>query len=308
MTGRGGRGWRLLAPRTEAYPRLLAQVTDPPAIRVRGQLEPDWPMVAVVGARLSTPYGEDVAYDLAMGLAQAGMVVVSGLARGIDACAHRGALDGGGATIAVMGSGPDTIYPPEHAELADRIAAQGALVTQFEEGIAPIASNFPRRNQVLSGLCIGVVVVEARRRSGAMSTAGAAGAQGRAVMAVPGSVHSQASRGCHDLVRDGARLVTSLAEVLEEVRAETSVAALAPAAVGTADAPPVFGDVRDDVLRVLRSRAMTLEEICARLRLAPSDAAVALAELRLDAHVVLREGLYSAVRRRKPRSSPAARE
>jgi len=308
MTGRVRRHWRLVEPESTAYPRLLAKIPEPPAIRVRGRLDAGWPMVAVVGARMSTPYGEDVAYDLGMGFAQAGVVVVSGLARGIDACAHRGALDGGGPTVAVMGTGPDTIYPPEHAELAERIADQGALVTQFEEGVRPLPHNFPMRNQVLSGLCIGVVVVEARRRSGAMSTAGAAGSQGRAVMAVPGSVFSQASRGCHDLVRDGARRVTSVAEALDEVRAETSAGELIAPAMGIGDRTPGFGDRRDDVLRVLRSRAMTLDELCARLRLPPGDVAVAVAELRLDSHVVLRDGVYSAVRRRTGGAAVTRRE
>jgi DNA processing protein len=245
-------------------------------------------MVAIVGARRCSPYGEEVAFEIAHALATAGYIVVSGLARGIDACAHRGALASGGRTIAVMGTGPDRVYPWCHRSLAEEIAAAGALLTQFPAGTLPRPANFPQRNAVISGLSLGVVVVEARRRSGAMLTAGSAGSQGRVVMAVPGSVFSPASAGCHDLIRDGARLVSDAGDVLQELAAEPLS--------GLVRATPrrrLHGDARDDVTRELAVRPMTLDLLCARLRLEPREVAVAAAQLRLDGEVSLREGVYT---------------
>lgn len=302
------RRWRRVHPHTPAYPHLLNGVDDPPPLHVLGELAPDAAMLAIVGARMSTPYGDDVAYEMAAGLARAGLVVVSGLARGIDAAAHRGALDAGGRTIAVMGTGPGMVYPPEHRELALRISQSGALVTQFDTGTKPFPGNFPKRNEVLSGLCIGVVVVEARRRSGAMLTAGSAGHQGRAVMAVPGSVFSGASRGCHDLIRDGARLVTSVDDILGELNSETLSLGLTRAPVVASAEPPGFGDLRDDVLAMLRTRPATLDELAGRLRRSARDVAVAVATLRVDGMVALRDGAYSMVRKRVAPAGLAARE
>src|SRR6202171_3074593 len=195
--------WHRLQPDDDGYPALLREIQRPPGLDVAGDLDGGDEVVAIVGSRLSSPYGEDLAYEMAAELASSGIVVASGLARGIDACAHRGALDAGGRTIAVMGTGRDRMYPIEHLALARRISGQGALVTQFEPDSAPVRTTFPTRNQTLSGLSLGVVVVEAKRRSGAMLTAGSAADQGRLVMAVPGSVHSPTSAGCHDLLQIG---------------------------------------------------------------------------------------------------------
>lgn len=208
----------LIAERTPAYPRLLAQIDDPPGLLfLRGSLEPcDAVAVAIVGARHATTYGRRVAFQLAGGLARAGYTVVSGLARGIDAAAHRGALDAGGRTLAVLGSGVLSIYPPEHAELAVEITARGGVLSESHPLATPSAGAFPSRNRIVSGLALGTVVIEAADRSGALITARLAGEQGREVFAVPGPIDSRMSRGCHRLIRDGAKLVESVDDILEE--------------------------------------------------------------------------------------------
>ncbi len=283
-------GWRRCLPGSPEYPVLLGQVRQPPALVVRGTLEPAAEMVAVVGARRLTAYGEEIAYQMGAHLAAAGVTVVSGMARGIDAAAHRGALDGGGRTVAVMGTGPDTVYPPEHRGLAERIAAGGALVTQFPARTRPLRQNFPSRNEVISGLSLGVVVVEARRQSGAMLTAGSAGSQGRTVMAVPGSVHNPASRGCHDLIRDGAALVTSAQEVLRLLHSDPMFQLVLPG-VGRA-ARRGYGDTRDLVVSALEAGSLTLDEVVAAVAKPSAEVVTAVARLRLDEAVRLRDGSY----------------
>lgn len=208
---------RLLAPGSPDYPALLRVVPGPPTLRVRGSLErSDALAVAIVGARQCTPYGVAVAERLASDLAMRGVTVVSGLARGVDTAAHRGALAGGGRTIAVLGSGIDVLYPPENAELAQQIAGHGAVVSQFRDGTPPASRNFPARNRTLAGLALGVVVVEAGERSGALITAGYAADLGREVFAVPGRVVSPASRGAHRLIQDGAKLVQDWSDIVQE--------------------------------------------------------------------------------------------
>jgi DNA processing protein len=248
-------------------------------------------MVAVVGSRRSTPQGDELAFQIAFGLARAGAIVVSGLALGIDSWAHRGALRGG-RTVAVMGTGPDIIYPYRNRRLAEEIAGQGALVTQFPVGAAPNGFNFPIRNETISGLCLGVVVVEARVQSGAMLTAGAAGVQGRAVMAVPGSVSNPNAAGCHALIRDGARLVTCAAEVLAELQGDALLGVL-EAESGGPKTHPAYGDTRDQVLDVLRGGPLTLDQVCAHVGGAVQGVATAASRLRLDHRIELRDGLYS---------------
>jgi DNA processing protein len=173
--------------------------------------------VAVVGSRRASPYALEVAYRLGVDLARRGVIVVSGLARGVDSAAHRGALDGGGATVAVFGCGVDVIYPAEHRALAERIAACGALVSEFDPGMRPLKSNFPQRNRIISGLSLAVVVVEAAEGSGSLITADFALEQGRAVLAVPGNVLGGRNCGAHALLRDGAKLVEGADDILEEI-------------------------------------------------------------------------------------------
>lgn len=200
------------------YPGLLSQIPDPPPVLfVYGELEPaDAWAVAVVGTRKATTYGREVARRLAGELAQNGVTVVSGLARGIDGIAHQAALDAGGRTIAVLGSGVDVIYPAEHRALARAIAGgHGAVVSDYPLGTRPEATNFPPRNRIISGLSLGTVVVEAGLRSGALITADFALDHGRDVFAVPGSILSPGSAGCNRLLRDGAHVLTEVRDVLE---------------------------------------------------------------------------------------------
>jgi len=201
------------------YPALLSRIDDPPGVLfVRGRFEPcDSLAISIVGARHASPYGRRVASLLAGGLARAGYTVVSGLARGIDAAAHRGALDAGGRTIAVLGSGVLTIYPPEHADLAAEVIGRGTVISEAPPLAEATAGSFPRRNRIVSGLCLGTVVVEAAERSGALITARLAGEQGREVFAVPGQIDCRTARGCHALIRDGAKLVQSVDDILEEL-------------------------------------------------------------------------------------------
>jgi len=201
------------------YPAPLRNIPDPPPILyVKGTYQPeDQIAVALVGSRKSTPYGVRIAERLAGSLARVGITVVSGLARGIDAAAHRGALKAGGRTIAVMANGLSEIYPPEHEGLAEEIAGAGCVVTEMPMRQGPLSELFPRRNRIISGLCLGVVIVEAAPKSGSLHTARHAMEQNREVFAVPGPVDSISSRGCHSLIRDGAKLVQTVEDILEEL-------------------------------------------------------------------------------------------
>jgi len=201
------------------YPRLLREIHDPPPVLyVKGTLLPeDEAAVAIVGTRAATPYGLDVAERLAEELARCGITVVSGLAEGIDRAAHEGALKAGGRTIAVVGHGLDTIYPRQHRELAERIMQSGCVLSEFSIGMPPLKENFPQRNRIISGLSLGTLVVEAPVRSGALITARTAMEQGREVFAVPGPVSSPKSEGTHALIKDGAKLVCKVQDILEEL-------------------------------------------------------------------------------------------
>jgi len=207
----------VLALGDPAYPMRLRTIPDPPPVLfVRGTLDAS-PAVAIIGSRRATPYGLAAAARLAADLAMARVTVISGLARGIDGAAHQAALDGGGRTIAVLGCGADVAYPPEHRALAGAIAASGALVSEFAPGTPPLRGHFPRRNRLISGLALGVVVVEGMEDSGALVTVDYALDQGREVFAVPGSIFSRHSRAPHELLRQGARVVESAADVLHEL-------------------------------------------------------------------------------------------
>jgi DNA processing protein len=212
-------GVRALTLDDDDYPRLLRHIPlPPPVLYVRGTLLPtDELAIGVVGTRRSTTYGVDMTIRVTRGLADAGVTIISGLALGIDTAAHRSALDAGGRTIAVFGCGLDTIYPPRNRQLAERIVEHGALVSEYALGTTPDARNFPVRNRIISGLSRGVVVVEAPMRSGALITTTFAADQGRDVFAVPGSALSNASAGCHELIRAGATLVTGAEQILDQL-------------------------------------------------------------------------------------------
>lgn len=213
------------------YPTLLREIADPPLvlyIHGRRALLSE-PQLAIVGSRNPTALGRQNATAFARALAGAGLVITSGLALGIDAAAHRGALEAGGATVAVAGTGLDRVYPPRNRELAHAIVENGALISEFPIGTPVRAAHFPVRNRLISGLTLGVLVVEAAERSGSLITARLAGEQGREVFALPGSIHSPLARGCHALIRQGAKLVETAAHVLEELGPLAQVSGRVPA-------------------------------------------------------------------------------
>jgi DNA processing protein len=273
-------------------------------LRTRGRWPPpDGHRVAIVGSRRPSPYGEAVAEQLAADLARAGVIVVSGLALGIDAAAHRGALAGGGVTIAVMGTGVDLIYPSAHSQLAEEIvAAGGALVSQFPDGTAPRRHNFPARNWTMASLSDAVVVVEAAEGSGALITADAALDLHKEVMAVPGSVFSPLSVGTHALIRDGAGLVQNARDVLAALGATQEVLddpLSAPKGLGFAPPPG-----RDGILSHLSDvLALSAAEIARKLQLPVAEVLGRLTALELDGAVRRHhDGYLRALRRGKERA------
>ena len=203
----------------DAYPEYLKEIDTPPLVLyIRGELtQEDSLSLSIVGSRDAKDYGRKVSYRLSYQLAQRGLTVVSGLARGIDTSAHRGALEAGGRTIAVMGSGLSFIYPAANNDLAEKITESGALISEFPMGVKPKPRNFPRRNRIISGLTLGTVVVEASNRSGALITARLAGEQGREVFAVPGEIFSELSTGTHKLIHNGAKLINTVDDLLNEL-------------------------------------------------------------------------------------------
>ncbi len=215
----GKLGVTVLTHDDEHYPLCLSEIFDPPIVLYqKGELEPaDQLAVAIVGSRKCTPYGRRIAEKFAAGLARAGVTIVSGLARGIDAIAHRAAIKAGGRTIAVLANGLAMIYPPEHADLAEEVTQHGALITESPLQMQPTRGLFPQRNRIVSGLSLGVIVIEASKTSGTLHTARHAMEQGREVFALPGPVDSRESEGCHHLIRDGAKLVQGVDDVLQEL-------------------------------------------------------------------------------------------
>ncbi|MFM8378190.1 MAG: DNA-processing protein DprA [Planctomycetia bacterium] len=268
---------------TAEYPGLLARIDDPPGLLfVRGAILPaDALAVAVVGARHATSYGLKVAEQLGGSLARAGYTVVSGLARGIDAAAHRGALAAGGRTIAVLGTGVLNIYPPEHADLALDVIKSGAIVSEEPPLALAHAGAFPQRNRIVSGLCLGTVVVEASDRSGALITARLAGEQGREVFAVPGPIDSRMSRGCHALIRDGAKLVAGIDDILAEFGPLFETATTATGRTVSHPAELQLGDVERRVLDAVGGAGTTVDEIVTVADVSASQALSAISVLEM---------------------------
>lgn len=277
-----------VSPGEPSYPALLAATPSPPGLFVRGTMTIDDGLaVAIVGARRASAYGLEVAEALASDLAARGVTIVSGLARGIDAAAHRGALAAGGRTLAVLGSGIDVIYPPEHRGLAREIAARGAVLTEMPPGTRPLPWHFPLRNRIIAALSLGVVVVEAAERSGALTTATWAAELGREVLAVPGRVTSPASRGAHGLLRDGAALVESAADVLAQLPEpfRSAAAQRAAARAGAAAAPAVEDPTQAALLAAVGDEPVSVDELIARTGLRADHAAAALLALELGGQV-----------------------
>lgn len=269
-----------------AYPSGLLEMADPPALLyVKGRVELlGAASVAMVGARSATPQGLADARAFAGSLSSAGLCVVSGMAMGIDAAAHEGALRGAGSTLAVIGTGADRIYPARNAALARRIAAEGAIVSEFPLGAQPLQHHFPRRNRLIAGLSRGVLVVEAAIGSGSLITARLAAEQGREVFAIPGSIHSPLSKGCHSLIRDGAKLVETAQDVLEELRWESSPAAPAGRRAPLPSAPPGDRDERA-LVAALGHDPVTLDTLLQRSGLTPETLSAMLLTMELDGRV-----------------------
>lgn len=263
------------------YPERLREIdAPPPVLYAWGSISPEdrW-AAAVVGTRKPTSYGRLVAEEVSAGLAASGVTVVSGLARGIDGIAHRGALEAGGRTIAVLGSGLDRIYPPEHRKLAEEIAESGAIITDYPLGTAPEARNFPPRNRIISGMALAVVIVEAGEGSGALITGDFAASQGREVFAVPGSIFSAASRGTLSMIRAGANPLTSVGDVLEALNLEAVIRQEQASKELPEDA------VERKLLEVLTSDPVHIDELHAESGLPVSQVTAALAMLELKGRV-----------------------
>ena len=277
------------------YPKALLQAGDPPALLYCvGQIELlNRPALAVVGSRNATAQGARNAQAFARALSDAGLTIVSGLALGVDAAAHRGGLEGRSSTIAVFGTGVDLVYPPANRELAEKIAGEGLLISEFALGTPAAKQNFPRRNRIISGLTLGTLVVEAALSSGSLITARAALDQGRDVFAIPGSIHSPLSKGCHSLIKSGAKLVESADDILSELTQlhrpaitpphEASVSARATNAV------PVL-------LEQMGFDPIDIDSLCARAGLSAHQVSAELMRLELQGRVAsLPGGLYQRI-------------
>jgi len=280
------------------YPAVLLAIADPPlAFYHVGRRELlGRPALAIVGSRNATPQGIDHAEAFAEALSAAGLTIVSGLAVGIDAAAHRGGLAGAGSSVAVLGTGLDRIYPTANRDLAERLSHAGGLMSEFPLGTPPLRENFPRRNRLISGLARGVLVVEAALNSGSLITARLAGEQGREVFAIPGSIDSPFSKGSHRLIRDGAKLVETAQDVLEELRLQAAVPAV-PRAHGDADVGAPVEGACGQVLAALGHDPVGIDALTTRTGLQTDAVAAALVELELAGRVAsLPGGTYQRLR------------
>ena len=298
LSGGPGGTRQALALGDARYPSTLLQTADPPLLLfAEGDLSLlQRPALAVVGSRHATPQGLDNARHFSAHLSRAGLTIVSGLALGIDGAAHDGALAGGGGTIAVIGTGPDQIYPRRHAGLTRRIIEQGLVLSEFAPGVPALAQNFPRRNRIIAGLSLGTLVVEAATQSGSLITARLALECNREVFAIPGSIHSPQSRGCHHLIKQGAKLVESADDILSELRRPGALPWNTPTS-SSADQDdarePGDGEAGDPLLRALGHDPMSLDSLCARTGWPPAELAARLLTLELAGQVSrLAGGLY----------------
>ena len=275
-------GHNLIAWDDPDYPRALLNVGDPPPVLFHiGRRDLlNHPAVAIVGSRNATPQGIDNARAFAAAIADAGVTVVSGLAQGIDAAAHEGAIARAGSTIAVVGTGPDRVYPARNRALARAIAERGALISEYVPNTPARKENFPRRNRLLSGLARGVLVVEATLQSGSLITARLAGEQGRDVFAIPGSIHSPFSKGPHQLLREGAKLVETASDVLAEIGIAPAPQEPAPSSEIAVDEPS-----HEALLDAIGHDAIDLDTLIARTRLRADEINAALTALEIDGRV-----------------------
>ncbi|CAD5375242.1 Rossmann fold nucleotide-binding protein Smf possibly involved in DNA uptake [Rubrivivax sp. A210] len=295
----GGEARHLLALGDPRYPSRLLQTADPPLmLYLQGPpelLAAD--AIAVVGSRHATPQGLETARAFGRALSERQWVVISGLAAGIDGAAHEGALAGaaagGAATVAVVGTGLDLVYPARHRELARRIAERGALLSEYAPGTPPLAEHFPQRNRLIAGLALGTLVVEAALKSGSLITARLAAEAGREVFAVPGSIHAPQSRGCHALLRQGAKLVETAEDIVEELAGIRTATATKPTPTAAGD-----GDESDPLLRALGHAPATLDALLARTGWPTAELTARLLELEFDGQVArMAGGLYQRLGR-----------
>jgi len=274
------KGYRVVPMTDPDYPVLLRQIPDPPPyLYVHGRLEANSANIAVVGSRNATDYGISTTRRLSNDLARRGLVVVSGMARGIDTAAHRGAIDGGGTTFAVLGSGLERVYPPENRPIFDKIAENGAVISEFSLKTGPDAFNFPARNRIISGMSLGAIIVEASKRSGSLITARLAAEQGREVFAVPGSIRSFKSSGTHGLIKDGAKLVEHAQDVLDEL---AYVLPQLPecSKAESPDAPPLSTEERK-VYEIMGPYPTHIDDLVRKLSMEPGKLASVLLNLEL---------------------------
>jgi DNA processing protein len=269
------------------YPPRLRMIADPPPLLyVKGAIcADDDRAVAVVGSRSASEYGQRVARNLCRDLASLGFTVVSGMARGLDGAAHEAALSAGGRTLAVLGSGVDRPYPPEHEKLYHRIREKGAVISEFPMGTRPLAFNFPARNRLISGLSLGVVVVEATEKSGSLITAALALEQGREVFAVPGEVGASRSRGTHQLIRQGAKLVESAADIVEEIAPQLLNRASGSRPCAQRMLPQQARAEARKVFALLQERSAQIDEVIERSGLSPAEVSEILLDLELQGYV-----------------------
>jgi len=287
-------GARLMTFTAADYPKSLFEIPDPPPfLYVRGELQPCQSAIAIVGSRRATSYGLLTASRLAEGLARHGMIVVSGMARGVDTAAHKGALLAGGLTIAVLGCGVDKIYPPENRKLYDEMAEKGCLVSEFPLGTLPLAENFPRRNRIISGLSRGVLVVEAAENSGSLITAQYALEQGRDVFAVPGNVSFASNRGSNRLIKQGAKLVDCIEDILEELPGNR-----ASASGETVEIPPrsfALTPKEAAIYELLARSPLHIDDIINQTELTAGEVSSMLLHLELKGAVTPLPGTHYAV-------------
>lgn len=283
------------------YPALLKEIPDPPPLLfIRGNPTLlSQPQIAIVGSRNPSPGGRQTAQDFAQGLSDAGLVISSGLALGIDAASHQGALAskgaGGGTTIAIAGTGPDRIYPARHRDLGHEIIHRGAIVTEFPPGTPPLAANFPRRNRIISGLSLGTLVVEAALRSGSLITARLAAEQGREVFAIPGSIHNPLARGCHSLIRQGVKLTEDITHILEEL-GPLATTALAQLEISAKTHISIAGQTTTEIDFLVENMGYeptAMDTLIERSGLTPDSVSAMLLSLELEGRITSSGGLYS---------------
>ena len=285
-------GNRILTCRDPDYPALLREISDPPPLLyIHGNLQVlQEPQLAMVGSRNPTAAGRQTAIDFARHLSAAGLVITSGLALGIDAAGHQGALDAGAPTIAVMGTGLDRVYPARNRELAHQIAGVGALVSEFPPGTPPRAEHFPRRNRIISGLSIGTLVVEAAIRSGSLISARYALEQGREVFAIPGSIHNPLARGCHHLIRQGAKLVETAQDIMDELGALASALDFTATHATDHDTLPQLSDDYTQLLESIGFENTSIDMLVKTTHLTPAEVSSMLLQLEMNGYIAANPG------------------